>query len=281
MEILTVFGKGENWSCTCNEQNKDLNKKQSEKDKKQQLALLGKPLHHLTQSQSLVSPGMASVIPSLLHTKLPTSRSHLTNQLFAVHRMFFKSKLKGEIMVQWQGHCSSCSAFSGGRKETFLMSDQQIIFSGVLRGAFASEVWKAMQMLSMATFWREFLNCWMLWQWQSEITDYDGITLEYITNLQLLSLHFPGENTHKKKKGCQSVVLFITGWPDSAFWTSHCEKWSLTCSNSLADPLFSTSISKHRFKKSRNIGDSFSGFWSSGVPLVAIKYKACKMKNKV
>lgn len=89
------------------------------------------------------------------------------------------------------------------------------------------------------------------------------------------------KHTHIKKKGCQSVVLFITGWPDSAFRTSHCEKWSLTCSNSLADPLFSTSISKHRFKKSRNIGDSFSGFWSSGVPLVAIKYKACKMKNKV
>lgn len=46
------------------------------------------------------------------------------------------------MVAQWQGHCSSCSACGaepGGRKETFLfkawtlMSDQQIILSGVLR----------------------------------------------------------------------------------------------------------------------------------------------------
>lgn len=64
------------------------------------------------------------------------------------------------------------------------------------------EVWKAMQMLSMATLWKELLNCWTCWQWQNEITDYDWITLEYIINLscQLLSLQFPGENRKKKEE---------------------------------------------------------------------------------
>lgn len=49
-----------------------------------------------------------------------------------------------------------------------------------------------------------------------------------------------------------------------------------TCKSSLADPRLSTSISRQRFKKSRNTADSLSGFWSSGVPLVAIRYNAYK-----
>lgn len=53
-----------------------------------------------------------------------------------------------------------------------------------------------------------------------------------------------------------------------------------TCKSSLADPRLSTSISRQRFKKSRNTADSLSGFWSSGVPLVAIRYNAYKKLQK-
>lgn len=49
---------------------------------------------------------------------------------------------------------------------------------------------------------------------------------------------------------------------------------ALTCRSSFPPPLFSTSISRQRFRKSRKTGDSFSGFCSSGVPLVAIRYNA-------
>ncbi len=54
--------------------------------------------------------------------------------------------------------------------------------------------------------------------------------------------------------------------------------WSLsfTCSSSLAEPLRSTSISRQRLRKSLNTDDSLSGFCSSGVPLVAIRYSAWK-----
>lgn len=52
-----------------------------------------------------------------------------------------------------------------------------------------------------------------------------------------------------------------------------------TCSSSLPDPRFSTSISKQRDRKARKTGDSFSGLWSSGVPLVAIKYRAYDKNN--
>lgn len=45
----------------------------------------------------------------------------------------------------------------------------------------------------------------------------------------------------------------------------------VTCSSSLLPPLFSTSISRQRLRKSRKMGDSFSGLCSSGVPLVAIR----------
>lgn len=52
-----------------------------------------------------------------------------------------------------------------------------------------------------------------------------------------------------------------------------------TCSSSLPDPRFSTSISKQRDRKARKTGDNFSGLWSSGVPLVAIKYSAYDNNN--
>ena len=51
----------------------------------------------------------------------------------------------------------------------------------------------------------------------------------------------------------------------------------LTCSISSAVPLCSTSISRAFAKKSLNTLDNFSGFCSSGVPLVAIKYNAWRM----
>lgn len=115
----------------------------------------------------------------------------------------------------------------------------------------------------------------------------DGKTSDYM--LQCLMTLVPTncsplqsleENTEKRVPVCSAVYHRLTLLVASVI--SDCEKkLTLTCSNSLADPLFSTSISKHRFKKSRNIGDSFSGFCSSGVPLVAIKYKACKIRNIV
>lgn len=55
---------------------------------------------------------------------------------------------------------------------------------------------------------------------------------------------------------------------------------TITCSSSLPPPLFSTSISRQRLRKSLKTGDSLSGFWSSGVPLVAIRYKACQGKRE-
>lgn len=48
-----------------------------------------------------------------------------------------------------------------------------------------------------------------------------------------------------------------------------------TWSSSLAEPLRSTSISRQRLRKSLNTVDSLSGFCNSGVPLVAIRYRAC------
>ena len=63
------------------------------------------------------------------------------------------------------------------------------------------------------------------------------------------------------------MIFFYVGFGDKS-------PHGRTCSSSLADPLFSTSISRHRFRKSLNIVDSFSGFCSSGVPLVAMRYSA-------
>lgn len=51
--------------------------------------------------------------------------------------------------------------------------------------------------------------------------------------------------------------------------------WSfVTCRSSLAPVLLSTSISSDCARKSLNTGDNLSGCASSGVPFVAIKYKA-------
>lgn len=53
-----------------------------------------------------------------------------------------------------------------------------------------------------------------------------------------------------------------------------------TCSSSRPEPRFSTSISRQRDRKDLKTGESFSGLCSSGVPLVAIKYKACGRQEK-
>lgn len=52
-----------------------------------------------------------------------------------------------------------------------------------------------------------------------------------------------------------------------------------TCRSSLADPRLSTSISRQQFRKSRNTADSRSGFCSSGVPFVAIRYNAYRKRK--
>lgn len=79
------------------------------------------------------------------------------------------------------------------------MPDQEIILSGVLRGTFSSG---SMKSNANATNGHLLKGVPKLWQWQSEGTDYDGTTLECITDFsyQLLSLQFPGENTKKKAK---------------------------------------------------------------------------------
>jgi hypothetical protein len=46
-----------------------------------------------------------------------------------------------------------------------------------------------------------------------------------------------------------------------------------------AEGRFSASTSRHFARKSLNTGERFSGFWISGVPFVAIKYKAYKEKK--
>lgn len=57
-------------------------------------------------------------------------------------------------------------------------------------------------------------------------------------------------------------------------WEAIDKRGGITCSSSFPPPLFSTSISRQRLRKSLKMGDSFSGFCSSGVPLVAIRYSA-------
>lgn len=89
------------------------------------------------------------------------------------------------------------------------------------------------------------LQKWMLknmWTWNENIT----------------GLKHKQSKTLKSSKRSQELETFVT------------------CRSSLPLPLFSTSISRHRFRKSLKIGDSFSGFWSSGVPFVAIRYNACQ-----
>lgn len=54
----------------------------------------------------------------------------------------------------------------------------------------------------------------------------------------------------------------------------------LTCRSSLADPRLSTSISRQQLRKSRNTAESRSGFCSSGVPLVAIRYNAWRQRKQ-
>lgn len=54
----------------------------------------------------------------------------------------------------------------------------------------------------------------------------------------------------------------------------------LTCRSSLADPRLSTSISRQQLRKSRNTAESRSGFCSSGVPFVAIKYSAWRQRKQ-
>lgn len=62
-------------------------------------------------------------------------------------------------------------------------------------------------------------------------------------------------------------------------WAGHSSPNMTTCRSSEAPPRLSTSISKHLSKKSLNVLESFSGFCSSGVPLVAMRYSAFKMKE--
>lgn len=76
-------------------------------------------------------------------------------------------------------------------------------------------------------------------------------------------------------------IYFVAEKYNTALWLHQSSFLPPTCSSSLPDPRFSTSISKQRDRKARKTGESFSGLWSSGVPLVAIKYSAYKMQNTV
>lgn len=65
------------------------------------------------------------------------------------------------------------------------MPDQEIILSGVLRGTFSSG---SMKSNANATNGHLLKGVPKLWQWQSEGTDYDGTTLECITDLDRKSV---------------------------------------------------------------------------------------------
>lgn len=97
-------------------------------------------------------------------------------------------------------------------------------------------------------------------------------TGEGLCQLQERMLH----KDKRKKKNSELCVDLIKTQKTFSEKTLRGLKSCITCSSSLPPPRFSTSISKQRLRKSLKTGDSFSGFWSSGVPFVAIRYNACQ-----
>lgn len=166
------------------------------------MALLGKPLHHLPQSYSLLSPRNGirdSLTPSHIAAY---NRSRLTNQLFSSAQQVFKIKSKrrnGGTMARTLLQLLSLQGRTLRRTETFqgLNTYVRPADYNFIRSS-EGDIWKY-ESNTNAINGHLLKGVPELWQWQSEGTDYDGTTQECIClSYQLLSLQLPGENTQKK-----------------------------------------------------------------------------------